>query len=158
MPVINGDHRSVRGHMKLWFFLLLIGTSLGQTPVPIQNPAPKNDASKPKVVRSPAVTKCRSELESLDDKQFEDFQDFSISTLKEIREALETCLRDSYDGLTKYQLASAGIMLDWTQRAVYQRYVDEELAASRANTAKTKDGSRPVSAGTVTARTPNDQR
>jgi hypothetical protein len=142
--------------MKWLVFLLLIGTTLGQNPAPSQNPAPKNDTGKPKTVPSPAVTKCRSELDTLNDKEFEDFQEFPTSRLKEIRETLETCLRDSYDGMTKYQLALAGIMLEWTQRTVYQRHVDEELARPHANSAGSKDSSRPTPAGTVTARTPND--
>jgi hypothetical protein len=142
--------------MKWLVCLLLIGTTLGQNPAPSQDPAPKNDTGKPKTVRSPAVTKCRSELDALNDKEFEDFQALPTSRLKEIRETLETCLRDSYDGMTKYQLASAGIMLEWTQRTIYQRHVDEELSRLHANNDGSKDGSRPTPAGAVTARTPND--
>lgn len=122
--------------MKWLVFLLLIGTTLGQNPAPSQNPATRNDTGKPKTVRSPAVTKCRSVLDTLNDKEFEDFQEFSTARLKEIRETLEMCLRDSYDGMTKYQLASAGITLEWTQRTLYQRYVDEESAGTPANNAR----------------------
>ena len=122
--------------MKWLVFLLLMGTSLGQNPAPSQNPASKTEAAKPKTALSPAVTKCRSELSTLKNAEFEDFQDFPTERLKEIRETLETCLRDSYDGMTKYQLASAGIMLEWTQRTIYQRYVDEDSAGSLADNAR----------------------
>lgn len=122
--------------MKWLMLLLLIGTTIGQNPAPSPNPAPKTETAKAKTVRSPAVTKCRSELDALKDQEFEDFQEFPTAKLKEIRETLETCLRDSYDGMTKYQLASAGIMLEWTQRTIYQRYVDEDSAGTLANDAR----------------------
>jgi hypothetical protein len=122
--------------MRWLMFLLLVGTTVGQNPAPSPNPTPTNETAKAKTVRSPAVTKCRSALDSLKDQEFEDFQEFPTTRLKELREILETCLRDSYDGMTKYQLASAGIMLEWTQRTIYQRYVDEDSAGTLANNAR----------------------
>ena len=120
--------------MKLLAYWLIIGTALGQ------NPVPKSDAEKPKPIHSSAVTKCRSELDVLDNKKFEDFQGFPTSKLKVIRETLETCLADSYEALTKYQLASAGIMLEWTERTVYQRFIDEQSTGRRVGSTESKEG------------------
>jgi hypothetical protein len=118
--------------MKWCAFLLLVGIALGQ------NPASKSDTTTPKTIPSSAVTKCRSELDALADKKFEDFQRFPTSRLKRVREVLETCLTDAYEGLSRYQLASAGIMLDWTERTVYQRYIDEQSTERHVNTTDSK--------------------
>lgn len=134
--------------MRLLMCLLLIGTAVGQ------NPAPKTDTTKPHAAPSPAVLLCRLELNALEDTKFEDFQGFPTSRVKEIRETLETCLRDSYAALTKYQLASAGVMLEWTERTIYQRYIDDE-GAERQDGNLAKDTQRSPTTGTATAKVPD---
>jgi hypothetical protein len=136
--------------MRILAFLLLIGVTLGQ------DPSPKAGPAKPKTAHSSAAATCRAELADLDDQGFEDFQQMPTPRLKEIRETLETCLEDSYDTMTRYQLASAGIMLEWTQRTVYQRYIDEEWDRQRASNTVRRSTSQSPSTTAATAKAPHE--
>ena len=107
--------------MKLLLCLLLVGEILAQTH------AANSKATKPNAASSPNVTKCRTEQKALDAKTFKDFDGFSFERLQEIKKTLATCLSsDSYEALSKHELASMGIELEWTQTLI-----DQKPAASR---------------------------
>jgi hypothetical protein len=67
--------------------------------------------------------KCHARLASLD-KDYDFFASKSPQELEDIRKTLEDCLADSYDGLTKRELAVAGIELHWVQYLIDQGPID----------------------------------
>lgn len=75
--------------------------------------------------------KCHTSLSQVD-RNYDFFANKSEDELESIKTTIENCLNDSYEGLTKHELAVAGIELEWVQYLIDQ-LPDEPKETGRAN-------------------------